>query len=96
MGLIPMRLAEALFEKIHFEPWRQANADLQRTGKAFRSAIRRRFVMSFTAEDNNVESRRAVTLFHRHGQMVETVNVQRRIGVNIFVAHGKPPKIGLA
>ena len=29
MGLIPMRLAEALFEKIDFESWRETNADLQ-------------------------------------------------------------------
>src|SRR6185503_17493382 len=52
----------------------------------------RGLVMRFSAEDDNIESRRSIAIFYRHGQMIETADVQGRIRVGVFIGHGTPPK----
>ena len=56
--------------------------------KTFGDAVGSRFVMGLSAQGDNVEARGAVAVFYRYGEMIQAANMQRCVGVDVFVAHG--------
>ena len=43
------------------------------------------------AQRDDVKARRAATLLDGNGPMIQAANVQRRVRVDIFIAHGTSP-----
>jgi len=52
-------------------------------------------MVGFRAEHDNIESRRAIAVLHRHREMVQAAHVQRGIGINVFIAHGTSGENGV-